>query len=70
MESTQKNPISFSVLSVRLILLQTRKNDHEVRTKMHLAEHPVRGILLGKCTRRGKHAVTLIENVLSASDHL
>ena len=29
------------------------------RAKMHLAEHSVSGTQLGKCTRRGKHAVTL-----------
>lgn len=68
MEST--HPISFSVLSVRLTLLQTRKNDHEVRTKMHLAQHAVCSIHLGKCTKRVKHALTLIQNVLSVSNHL
>lgn len=40
------------------------KNDHEVRAKMHPSEHPVPGIHLRKHTRRGKDAVTFIQNVL------
>lgn len=68
MEKTLNNPISFRVISCGVNCAS--KNDHEVTVKMHVPKHPISGIHLGKSTRRGKYTVTLLQNVLSASNNL